>query len=31
MSKRPLRNGVIRVTTDGVCNTSGRLGRVCLW
>ena len=31
MAKRPLRNGLIRVTTDGICSTSGTQGGVCLW
>ena len=30
MAKWPLRNGVIYVTTDGICSTSGRLESVCL-
>ena len=29
-AKRPLRNGVICVTTDGICSTSGKMGSVCL-
>jgi len=31
IAKRPLRNGVIRVTTDVIRSTSRRLGSVCLW
>ena len=30
MAKRPLRNGVIRVTTDGIRSTSRRLDSVYL-
>ena len=31
MTKWPLRNGVMCVTTDGICSMSGRLGSICLW